>query len=346
VKKTIFLHSILLLAFAGLHAQTPAPATVSPVPEPETGVVIPPADSLVQTELKEVVIEKPANIKYPELFKPWYTQTILHIEKFAENRRDYVLRMFAKGKKFFPAIEKAFQQYHIPKELKVLIALESAFNGNAVSWAGAVGYWQIMDATAAEYGLSYVSKEEREAATPDKTGKKNKKAAGKKEAPATAPAATPKPVSHQAKPIVKKKDERKNLKRSTAAAARYLRDRFKNLNNDLLLVVASYNYGVGNIWNAMKESGKPDASFWDIKDQLPRETQLYVMNFITLNVLFNNHDQLFNKTLTCKPQTMKALAWVSTEGKQAAAPAMPANSEPVVPATPAPATPAAPDMQR
>jgi soluble lytic murein transglycosylase-like protein len=318
---SLFTGAAALLLAAGARAQTPvAPAAETRVPPPalNTNTIIPPADSLLNTELREIVIEKPANIRFPELFKNWHPQMIDHIDRFALNRRDYVLRMYEKGKKVFPAIEKTFQQYNVPKELKVLIALESAFNGNAVSHAGAVGYWQIMDETAAEYGLAYISKEEREAANPiKKTDKKEKQ---KKVAPVVAPApAAPPP----AKKAIKKKDERKNLRRSTAVAARYLRDRFKNLDNDLLLVVASYNYGVGNIWNAMKESGKENPSFWDIKDQLPKETQFYVMNFITLNVLFNNYEKLYNKALTCKPQTIKALAWVSSNGKEAV------NTEPV-----------------
>ena len=52
-------------------------------------------------------------------------------------------------------------------------------------------------------------------------------------------------------------------------------------------MVASYNCGVGNVWEAMKKTGKTDPDFWDVKDYLPAETQAYVMNFITLECDFS-----------------------------------------------------------
>ena len=76
--------------------------------------------------------------------------------------------------------------------------------------------------------------------------------------------------------------------------------------SDLLLIVASYNCGVGNVWDAMKKTGKPDPDFWDIKDYLPAETRAYVMNFITLNVIFHNYDKFENNTLLFTPTKFKA----------------------------------------
>ena len=101
-------------------------------------------------------------------------------------------------------------------------------------------------------------------------------------------------------------DDRKNFNKSTHAAARYLKDRSRNLNNDWLLIAASYNCGVGNVWNAMEKTGKAHPTFWDIKKYLPAETKSYVMNFITLNVLFNNYEKFSKNTLCFKPVMMKA----------------------------------------
>ena len=149
--------------------------------------------------------------------------------------------------------------------------------------AGAVGYWQFMDEVAREYGLKYAS---------------HKSAARKK---------------HSKKSLAKKgetkirysRDDRKNFSKSTYAAARYLKDRSRNLNNDLLLMVASYNCGVGNVWEAMKKTGKDNPTFWDIKNYLPAETRAYVMNFITLNVVFHNYDKFASNTLSFKPIKIK-----------------------------------------
>ena len=96
-----------------------------------------------------------------------------------------------------------------------------------------------------------------------------------------------------------------NFNKSTITAARYLHARRLNLNDNWLLVVASYNCGVGNVWSAMKKSGKSDPDFWDIKKYLPAETRAYVMNFITLNVVFHNYDKFTNNTLTFKPVKVK-----------------------------------------
>ena len=92
-------------------------------------------------------------------------------------------------------------------------------------------------------------------------------------------------------------DERKDFFKSTHAAAQYLRDRCKELNNDWLLVAASYNCGVGNVRKAMKKTGLDCPGFWDVQQYLPKETLNYVMNFITLNVIFQNYENFENDNL-------------------------------------------------
>jgi soluble lytic murein transglycosylase-like protein len=241
--------------------------------------------AVAKTEVNYFTIT--SNVAYPSLLAGNEEETMDYIEKFAENRRDYLLRMHNKGKNIFPKIVKTFKKYNVPQEFKVLIALESAFNGNAVSGAGAVGYWQIMDDVANEYGLKYI---------PQPTAE-DKKLAAKKKALKMPDTVTAK------KPTIK--DERKNLNKSTQVAARYLRDRSRNLNNNWLLVVASYNCGVGNVWEAMRKSGKTNPSFWDIKTYLPMETRNYVMNFIALNVVYHNYERFAQNNLNFKPVKVK-----------------------------------------
>jgi len=206
-------------------------------------------------------VVKEANIIYPSSLQAHMDESLDYVQKFSNKKRDYLIRTYQRGKKYFPKVAVVLKSYHLPEELKVLIALESAFNPNAVSGAGAVGYWQIMDEVAKEYGLQIVDKK------------------------------------NASNPKNKKKDDRKNFTKSTLAAAKYLRDRCKNLNNDLLLIVASYNWGVGNVWQAMKKTGKSNPDFWDIKKYLPLETRNYVMNFIALNVIFENYDNFVKNKL-------------------------------------------------
>jgi hypothetical protein len=236
-----------------------------------------------------VIVIKEANVVYPDLLCGNEEQSLDYIEKFSSNRRDYLIRTYNKGKKFFPKAAAILAKNNIPHEFKVLLALESAFNGNAVSRAGAVGYWQIMDEVAKEYGLKYA---------------RNISAAQRKKEIRVARALAKKEHKKFRMPAIR--DDRKNFDKATYAAAHYLRDRCRNLDNDYLLVVASYNCGVGNVWNAMEKTGKDNPTFWDVKSYLPAETRSYVMNFIALNVIFNNYEKFVNNTLCFKPITARA----------------------------------------
>lgn len=217
-----------------------------------------------------------ANVVYPELLTGNEAETIEYIEQFAKTKRDYIIRMYNKSKKHFTRIYAIFKKYDVPEEFAVLIALESAFNPNAISSAGAVGYWQFMEGVAKEYGLKTISLEQLRA-------------------PAH------KAVKGKHTPV----DDRKNFIKSTYAAAKYLRDRSRNLESDPLLVAASYNWGIGNVWSKLQRCGKKDAGFWDIKNQLPAETRTYVMNFIALNVIFNNYESFLNKDLHFRDKTFQ-----------------------------------------
>ncbi len=218
-----------------------------------------------------------ANVVFPGVLEKDAEKAISYMEKFSVNRRAYIIRMYNKSKRFFPKIHSILKKYDVPTEFAVLMALESAFNPNAVSKAGAVGYWQIMDEVAKEYGLRIVEDQHLKKAGAKTVAKKSTSAK---------------------KPVVV--DDRKNFTRSTYTAAKYLKARMRNLNNNWLLIAASYNWGVGNVWNAMAASGKKNPTYWDIQHRLPSETKSYVMNFITLNVIFKNYDKFINNSLRFK----------------------------------------------
>lgn len=56
--------------------------------------------------------------------------------------------------KRFKQVETVLAKHRIPKELKYLAVIESALNNQAVSCAGAVGPWQLMEGTARDLGLT------------------------------------------------------------------------------------------------------------------------------------------------------------------------------------------------
>jgi membrane-bound lytic murein transglycosylase D len=74
-----------------------------------------------------------------------------------------------------------------------------------------------------------------------------------------------------------RKDDRRDLYKSTNAAAKYLKQLY-GMFDDWLLVVAAYNSGPSPVLRAIKNTGS--SSFWDIKKYLPRETQGHVMAFL------------------------------------------------------------------
>lgn len=139
----------------------------------------------------------------------------------------------------FAVIDTVLNKKQLPKELKYLAVIESALNHKAVSHAGAVGPWQLMESTAKMMGLS----------------------------------------------VTRRKDERTDWYKSTAAATKYLELLYSQL-NDWLLVIAAYNSGPTPVQRAIERTGSHN--FWDIKEQLPRETQGHVLAFIATASIFEN----------------------------------------------------------
>lgn len=62
------------------------------------------------------------------------------------------LLLFKRAQKYFPIIEPILAEEGIPDDFKYLAVIESGLT-NAVSPAGAKGFWQILKGTAKEYGL-------------------------------------------------------------------------------------------------------------------------------------------------------------------------------------------------
>jgi len=88
------------------------------------------------------------------------------IESFVENYTDLHAANLEKmkdwGRPYFNMMDEIFTKHGLPLELKYLSVVESKLKSNAVSWAGAVGPWQFMPATARGLGLKVTKyKDER-----------------------------------------------------------------------------------------------------------------------------------------------------------------------------------------
>lgn len=80
-------------------------------------------------------------------------------------------------------------------------------------------------------------------------------------------------------------DDRRDVVKSTEAAARYMTDLY-SIYKDWILVIAAYNCGPGNVNKAIRRSGNK-RNYWDIYYYLPRETRGYVPAFIAASYVFN-----------------------------------------------------------
>ena len=133
------------------------------------------------------------------------------------------------------------EQFELPPVLSLLPAVESVFEPQAVSPAGAAGLWQLMPATARRFGLR----------------------------------------------VGEGTDERFDVRKSTAAAAAYLRNLHGSFGN-WPLALAAYNCGESALSRAMKLTGAktlPDLIQAcrrrdDEPALLPRETLGYVPKFV------------------------------------------------------------------
>lgn len=67
-------------------------------------------------------------------------------------RHSATITLIKRANRFFPVIEPILAEYGLPDDMKYLAVAESDLS-NAVSPAGAVGFWQIMQATGKEYGM-------------------------------------------------------------------------------------------------------------------------------------------------------------------------------------------------
>lgn len=99
------------------------------------------------------IIENPNRVLFPANLEEYRTESEDYIKKYSSLERGYIIHMLKKGQKYMPRALDIFDKYNVPYEFQMLPALESNWNSNAVSPAGAVGYWQFMRPLATEYGL-------------------------------------------------------------------------------------------------------------------------------------------------------------------------------------------------
>lgn len=80
-------------------------------------------------------------------------QAVSFVEEYVRKQGEELERMKSWGKPYFDLYDNILTSHGVPKEMKYLSVIESHLTPGLVSWAGAVGPWQIMPDEAKKYGL-------------------------------------------------------------------------------------------------------------------------------------------------------------------------------------------------
>ena len=184
-----------------------------------------------------------------------HPMAVSYVRDYQEENEERLQKMKSTSVAQFNMIDKILTGYSLPKELKYLAVIESDLSSNAVSWAGAVGPWQLMAPTGKLLGLK----------------------------------------------INRYHDERKNLYKSTNAAAKYLRDLYDEF-NDWLLVIAAYNSGSAKVESAIRRSRS--RNFWKLQYYLPAESRNHVKKFIATHYIMEGQGGI-TTTVTADIGSMK-----------------------------------------
>ncbi|MFC4232367.1 lytic transglycosylase domain-containing protein [Parasediminibacterium paludis] len=83
------------------------------------------------------------------------------VQEYIRKQGKELTKMKEWGRPYFALYDQILTQYGIPKEMKYLSVIESHLRSGLVSWAGAVGPWQLMDYEAKRFGLKLSPIDER-----------------------------------------------------------------------------------------------------------------------------------------------------------------------------------------
>jgi hypothetical protein len=194
-------------------------------------------------------------------------QVKAYLVYFSTKRKEVIQRQLARSTRYLPMIKEVFQEYGLPEDLAYLAMIESGFNPEAQSPAGACGMWQFIKGTGVRYGLvidGYI-------------------------------------------------DERRDPVKSTRAAARYLRDLYKQFGS-WYLAAASYNCGERRVQMELNKGNHEN--FWELSADkcLPTETKNYVPQMIAATIIAKNPEKFgFTDVPYQQPATNFAVAALTNE---------------------------------
>jgi membrane-bound lytic murein transglycosylase D len=85
---------------------------------------------------------------------PLHPMAVSFVEEYKQKNSSHLLSMKNDwGRAYLNMFDNILVQYQVPKEMKYLAVIESDLNPECVSWAGAVGPWQLMSYEGERFGL-------------------------------------------------------------------------------------------------------------------------------------------------------------------------------------------------
>lgn len=160
---------------------------------------------------------------------------------------------------YAPMIRRAMEDQGLPPQLMYVALQETNFQPRAVGpptrYGRAKGMWQFIPATGKRYGLA------------------------------------PGPLQQTGE--YDPEDDRHDVTKATQAAARYLKDIYRtDAQASALLVMASYNWGEGNIIKRLRQmpENPRERNFWKLlrDHKIPKETYDYVFYIVSATVICEN----------------------------------------------------------
>lgn len=126
------------------------------------GLVPPSLTNAVPPALPEVARGERRDLSWleglalPDIPVRWDERVIRYLEFFRDDPRgrSLIRSWMARMERYGPMIRRALRQEGMPEDILYLAMIESGFNPRARSQVGALGLWQFMPRTGAEYGLT------------------------------------------------------------------------------------------------------------------------------------------------------------------------------------------------
>ncbi|MEI6584744.1 MAG: lytic transglycosylase domain-containing protein [Sediminibacterium sp.] len=127
--------------------------------------IIKPKSATIDTTKDRYGFQSLFNDNHFDATKPYTAQlnprAVSFVQEYMRKQGKELERMKTWGKPYFDLYDNILALYGIPKEMKYLSVIESHLQSGLVSWAGAVGPWQLMDYEAKRFGLRVGFNDER-----------------------------------------------------------------------------------------------------------------------------------------------------------------------------------------